>query len=232
MIWKLTKTLPLLFSSAVFAGPIDTVIKNKNALSDIEKGHFADANKTLSDAVVDNPKEAVLFYNLGVTYEENEEKDKAIQSYLASARLAKDPDLQFSAYFNAARILGDMKQIEPAIAVYQKALEIHPESVEAKTNIELLFQGGGGGGKGKNKDDKDKKEGEGENKDQSDQQNDQPKPSDQKKNEKPKPRPFDSKELSPQDAKKILDELKRQEEQVRAKFNEKRHRDTPVEKDW
>lgn len=220
---------PILFvPHLVFGEPIGAIMKNKAALRDLESGRTLEANKKLSDAAVDYPAQAGLFYNLAQTYEANEEKEKAIQSYTVAAELAQEPELKFQSYFNAARILGEMKQVEPAINLYQKALDIRPDSIEAKTNIELLFQSGGGGGGGddqqqqKPQDEKDNKSKDGQDqKDQKDQE--QP---------KPKPRPFQSGELSPQDAKKILDELKRQEERVRAKFNEKRIKETPVDKDW
>lgn len=222
--------VPCLALGASPNAPLGAIMKNKTALRDLESGRTLEANKKLSDAAVDYPTQAELFYNLAQTYEVNEEKEKATQSYMIAAELAQEPELKFQSYFNAARILGEMKQIEPAINLYQKALDIRPDSIEAKTNIELLFQSGGGGSGGdqqqqKQQEDKDDKSEDGQDqKDQKDQK-DQQKP-------KPKPRPFQSGELSPQDAKKILDELKRQEEQVRAKFNEKRVKETPVDKDW
>lgn len=173
---------------------------------------------------------------------------------------SKNYQVLFMALFNQAQLLAKDKKVDEAIATYQKALELIPSSKEVKTNIELLTQQqqGQGGGDGDNKDqkdqdqkDKDQQNKDGDSKDQKD-----PKDGDQKKDdkdkdgkdkedknkpEKPKqmqgspkykPRPFEGKELSEGDVKKILGELKQQEEKIRAEFNRKEVKEQPRDKDW
>lgn len=213
---------------------IGVMLDNNKGVKELTQEKRTEAFDVLSKSLVDHPNEPALSYNLGLLFESTEDKEKASQSYLSAAKnAAAEPDLKFNALFNAARILGEQKKRDEALRLYQEALEIHPDSVEVKTNIELLMSNSGGGGEGKDQQDqKDKKEGD----DQKEQEN---KPDDKKDQEKktepqqkPKPKPFESKELSQQDVKKILEELKRQEEGVRAKFNEKYRKETPVEKDW
>ncbi len=216
----------------VWAASIDTILKNNKALKELSNERKAEAYDILSNTLVEHPQEPVLNYNLGQIFESNEEKDKAFQLYQSASKNSEEPELKFNALFNAARMAGELKQRDQALQLYQQALEINPDSVETKTNIELLMANSGGGGEGENKEQK--KDDQGQDKDKQ-KQPQEPKPDQDKKDEpksKPKPQPFQSKELNQQDVKKILDELKRQEEGVRAKFNDKRRQESPVEKDW
>ncbi|HEY1078895.1 MAG TPA: tetratricopeptide repeat protein, partial [Bdellovibrio sp.] len=159
------------------------------------------------------------------------------------------------AIFNQAQLLGKQKKVDEAIALYQKALDLVPTSQEAKNNIELLTQQQAGGGKGQDQENKDDQKQEGkESKDSKDQKDpkdpkddkdkkDEKKPDEKdgkEKEEKPKepksspkykPRPFNGKELSEGDVKKILGELKQQEEKIRAEYN-KSGKEQPRDKDW
>lgn len=221
------------FSPDLLASPasqLDTIFKNNKAVKQMVEERHQEAFNILSQALVDAPGEAALSYNLGLTFESNEEKEKALKAYAIAAKQSGDPELKFSALFNAARMAGDLKQLDLAVSLYQQALDIKPDSVETKNNIELLFQASSGGGGGESdKKEKEKNE-KGDNKKEQ-----EPNQNQDRKNEpdkKPTPKPFQSKELSQQDVNKILDELRRQEENIRAKFNEKNRKESPVEKDW
>jgi tetratricopeptide (TPR) repeat protein len=207
-------------------------------------------------ALTFDPFVGALHLNLGLSFEGQQQAEQAQRSYKEAENLAakeKNQTLVFAARFNQGQLLGKAKKVDEAIAMYQKALEIDPTSMETKTNIELLTQGQGGQGGDKeqeNKDDKqgdDKKDQKGDGKDPKDQKD--PKDSDKdkdkdgkdKKEDKPKqmqqsakykPRPYDGKELSESDVKKILGELKQQEEKIRAEYNKKDFKEQPRDKDW
>jgi len=148
--------------------------------------------------------------------------------------LPDHPEHRFSVLFNLAGVLGKQQKIGEALEAYQECLGMAPESKEVKTNIELLWQGGGGGGGQDKKDDKDKdgkdkkdpKDGE-----QKDKQEQPDKPED-KKDQKKQPKPFESQELTPQDVKKILDEIKNQEQTIRAQEYERKGKEQGNSKDW
>lgn len=220
----------LLFPNIVIASSIDSVFKNNKGVKQFAQEKKTEAYDTLTGALVEHPNEASLSYNLGHLFESNEEKEKALQAYQSAAKNAVDTGLKFNALFNAARLLGELKKRDEALALYQEALNINPDSVETKTNIELLMANSGGGG-GESQDQKKDQQDKGKEQDKKqDPKNDQDRKEEPKS--KPTPKPFQSKELNQQDVKKILDELKRQEEGVRAKFNDKYRKETPVEKDW
>lgn len=183
-------------------------------------------NETLK-ALRKAPLEPELHMNLGLAQMGLGNISKALGSFKMAEELTQNKELQFLARFNQAVLLTQDKRINEAIVMYQKALEIMPNSIEVKTNIELLMQQQGGeGGEGDDKDpSQDEKDGkDGKNKKE---------PEKFKENKKYKPK-FDSKDLSEGDVKKILEELKRQEQQIHG--NEERQKqmqkDSPNEKDW
>lgn len=177
--------------------------------------------------------------NFGISQEGLGRVQKALGSYRMAEELAEETgrfDLVFVARFNQAQLLAKDKKINEAIEMYQKALEVNPQSKETKINIELLIQqqqqqGGKGGGEGEDKDQKSEdQDGGGEGKDQ--QKNKEPK--DVKQNQQYKPNKFKAQDISEDQAKKILEELKRHEQQIHQNFDQqnKMNKDMPNEKDW
>lgn len=234
MNWIISFSIFFMGYSSFALGP-RVVEKNNRAIKNLEKENLMESFQSMAEVVSEHPYEAKLHYNLGAVLEKMGESKKSSQEFLSATKLTEDKELLFSAYFNAATTLGfgkmdekeKEKNIDEAIQLYQKALELNPESIEAKTNIELLTQieNGGGGGGGNQNQDQNKKDQKQSSQGQQEQKKDTPKP-------KPTPRPYQSKELAEADAKHMLDEIKRQEEGVRAKMNEKKQKERPLDKDW
>ncbi len=184
---------------------------------------------------------------------------KSLQHALKVAESNEDPAGKFSVHYNLGVYFGLQKKIEPALENYQAALDIVPTSKEVKTNIELLIQqkqkqdkqDKQGEGEGDSKSDSKDKQNPGQdpqNKDQK--QNDDNKDSDKKDENKEdeakpkedqkrenspkyKPRPFQGEQLSEGDVKKILGELRNQEQKIRANFDKKeKGKSKKNEKDW
>jgi len=116
---------------------------------------------------------------------------------------------------------------------FQEALRLKPDSKEVKKNIELMIASGGGDGDGEQqkqqegKDKQDNKDGQG--------QKPPEKPQDQPKKgptPKPTPKPFQSDQLNQQDVGRILEEIKRQEDQIRDRIQREGAKDAPRDKDW
>lgn len=208
-------------------GSFGLIWKNNGAVEKLKKDQAMEAYRDFSEAVVDDPQNAVVHLNLGDTFMINKEYDKALQEFMTAARTAPDPETRFAAYFNAGVAAQQSKKVEDAIKFYQQALDLEPTSKETKTNIEFLFMSQNGGG-GDGEQEKDDQKGDGKN---NDKQN-QPNPNQKYSQNKPKPQPFNGKELSKQDVDKILGELKRQEEQIRGRVQNVKSRDTAPDKDW
>ncbi len=212
----------ILLLSCSFAWAVEpsAVDSNNMGVEKLVAEEPQEAYRYFLESLAADPFNSAVRLNLGLSFEANEEFDKAAREYMSAFRHSKTDEDKFNALFNAGNAFGSSKKIGQALFVYQKALALKPYSKETKKNIELLWQkGGGGGGEGKQppEDQKDNKEGMGQG---------------QKKKEKPKPKKFDSKNLSKSDVRKILEELKNQEQKIRAKEYEKGPKSAPKDKDW
>lgn len=168
----------------------------------LEIKNYAAAQQKFLRSLVHKRDDLVARLNIAFTFELMGDREKASQEYLSiinSDLFTNNPDL-FYAYFNLAKIYGDLKNIDKALEAYQIALKFQPESVEVKTNIELLIQDGGGGGGGSD--------------DQKQEQPQDPQGQDpqEQNQEQQKPNPED---LNKSDMKKIFEELKNQEQKIR-----------------
>jgi tetratricopeptide (TPR) repeat protein len=230
-------------TSTAYASEIQGILRNNEGVRKLESGRRVEAYDRFTDALVDLPFSGEVHYNLGNSFLANKEFEKALNEYVQAIKTSpgdssREKDVQFKAYFNSAIALTELKKTDEALDLYQKALDLEPDSIEAKTNIELLTQQSQGGGQGDNqdknkdkkdqKDQKDQKQGEGQDK-----KDQQKKPENQNQQKpQPTPRPFKSEQLNQQDVSKILEELKRQEEQIRAKMQREGAKDAPRDKDW
>lgn len=228
---------------------IETIKLNRQANKELQSEKFQNAYEQYLSALTFDPFLPQLHLNLGLSLEALQQADKALLSYQTAEKLAlelEDLELLFMARFNQAQLLAKAKKVDEALAMYQKALQVIPTSQEVKINIELLTQSqeGGGEGEGENQDQQENQDNKNQ-KDQQDEQNkdkkDDKKENEEQKKEEPKkfqnspkykPRPFDGKDLSEADVKKILGELKQQEERIRAEYNRKEVKEQPRDKDW
>ena len=246
----------LLLASAAHANDLDAVLQNNRGVKNFNDKKPVEAFDKFTSSLAELPFSGVVHYNIGTTFLANQELDKAVSEFREAVRTsptksAQDRKVRFFSYFDAGVALTAAKKTDEALEAYQHALDENPDSVETKTNIELLTQNQGGGGPDKDQSDKDDKDdkkkdqkqdpkkdpkGGKDPKDPKDNKDNKQPPKDPKQDQKPKekptPRPFKSEQLSQQDVGKILDELKQQEEQIRARMQNDKVKDAPAEKDW
>lgn len=150
-------------------------------------------------------------------------------------------------YQKALGIVPTSQEVKINIELLIKAQQ-EQQKQDKKDKDKKDGQGGEGGDKSDEQKDKDKKDQQDkENKDSKENQDkkdkdekDKDKDGDKKdekpkeygKNPKPQAKPFEGKELTEGDVKKILGELKQQEQKIRANFNRKQSKDSPKDKDW
>lgn len=219
----------LLISLSVDAFELRGIQKNNQGVSEFKKEQLTNSHNEFVKGLADLPFQPEVHYNLGRVFYENKEYEKSYQESMTAARLSpENSKIRFESLFQAAAALAQMKKVDDAIATYQKALEIEPNSKETKTNIELLVASGGQG-EGENKDQQKGDSKDQSQKDQSEQPQDGPRTNQPPPNQ---PKPFKGEDLSKRDVENILDELKRQEEQIRAKFQREGAKDAPKDKDW
>ncbi len=229
--------------------PLESLLRDQHAAGLIKLEKSEEALEQYVKILEDSPNEPQVHSNIGVLLSQTQKPEDAFKSYELARQLAeikKDSEALFAIHYNLGTYYGSQKKIPEAIEHYQAALELLPTSKETKHNIELLIQQQnqkGGKGESKDQDDKDqknesgkdqnddKKEGDQKPEDEKDGQ-DPKKDKDYKGNAKYKPRPYKGDQLSEGDVKKILGELKNQEQKIRANFDKKERKEPNNEKDW
>jgi Ca-activated chloride channel family protein len=216
-----------LFGATAQAATWKSFWHNREGVHQLERKAYFPAYQAFTKALADDPLNPNVQMNLGLTFEANEEYEKAEKAYRGVLHLAPEKSqMRFQALFNMAGALAKQEKIDEALGAYQAALEINPDSIEVKTNIELLWQGGQGNGKGKKQKKDDDKQGNNQ------QKRENQDPNQQDEQQKKQPKPFNSQDLSKEDVKRILDEIKNQEQSIRAQEYEKNAKDAPRGKDW
>ena len=125
---------------------LEALDANKKAVEKMRKEDYAGAERELIKEVGKGPTRPELLYNLGLSLEGQGLKDKARQAYdqvQKSSVGSSDSSTQnakFRAKFNSAEMAHKEGHREEALKGYLEALQENPESIEAKTNIELLAQ--------------------------------------------------------------------------------------------
>lgn len=200
----------------------DVILKNNQALKSIEEKNPSKAKEELLAAIEKDPKVAELYLNLGVTELASQDLAKAKEVSQLTLKLSEDLKVKAMALYNLGLIAQLEKNKDEALKYYQDSLELNPHNKSAHLNIELLTQknqGGGGGGDDPDKQDENSK--------------DDPNKEFKKASRGKAPKPqFNSKDLTPGDVNKIMEELKRQEKKVRAEFQKGQTKESPREKDW
>ncbi len=212
----------------VGATTVQSFFENREGLKKFSQKSYFPAYQSFMRALQSDPMNPSLHLNLGRALEANKEFEKAEKAYLSAlSLLPEDSTLRFETLFNLAGVRADLKRIDDALATYQAALALDPDSLEVKTNIELLMKGSGGGeGQEENQEQQ-------QQKDQNQKGNRGDKPQDKPETQKKKqPKPFESQNLTPEDVKRILDEIKNQEQSIRASEYEKGAKDSAGSRDW
>lgn len=235
-------------SDSVRYPSFSTLYTDYQAQQDVKKEKFEDALAKYYSLLEFEGRRPGTHSNIGVILNSMQKPEDALKSLLHAQKLAEDsgdPELIFKVRYNLGVYFGAQKNVLSALENYQVALDLVPDSKEIKTNIELLIQQNskksGKGDKdkdnpqndGKGEGQQDKKPGD-DQKDKDD-KNGEDKKDDIKKEGSPKyqPRPFKGDQLSEGDVKKILGELKNQEQKIRANFDKKEKGKTNSnEKNW
>ncbi|MBC7741599.1 MAG: tetratricopeptide repeat protein [Bdellovibrionaceae bacterium] len=237
--------------------PFPTLIRDRMAARLVKQQQVEPALEQYVKILEEAPAEPAVHSNIGVLLSQIQKPEEALKSYQLALELAeknKDLAAQFAIHYNLGTYYGTAKKTEDALMHYQAALEIIPSSKETKSNIELLIQNqqGGGGGEdkknqeqsdqqkkdGKDQENKDNKKDGDKDKDKDEKDKDGDKNKDQKEkphdqgSQKYKPRPFKGDQLNEGDVKKILGELRSQEQKIRANFDKKERKESKNEKDW
>ena len=78
----------------------------------------------------------IISFNLGNVYYVLGETDAAEEEWL-KASLTENPELLFRLFFNRGNLYYEKSEFELSYQYFRKALEIYPDSIEAKNNLEM-----------------------------------------------------------------------------------------------
>lgn len=237
-----------LFSAPVWAfGPPSTEANN-DGIKHYKAEEYPEAFSSFAEALSRDPFNPKYHLNLGDAFYKRGDLPKAMAEFESTSQSPKaDNDTKFQALFNTGNAAVDAKDFAKALDYYQRALEIKPDSVETKTNIELALkeeqkQNKSGDKNDDKKQDKDQKDDQNKKNDENEKKKQEGDKEQQQKNQspsqaptpKPTPQGFKSGNLSESDVQRILEELKRQEQEIRARqYRENKNvPEREIEKDW
>lgn len=120
-------------STSVFA---DYRKLNKKGNEAYSKRDIEQALKYYQEAEIEKPQEPILEYNIGTALFDQAKYEDAVKRY-SKALLTDDPAFQADTYYNLGSSFFRNERYAEAINAYQKCLELKPDDVDAKYNLEL-----------------------------------------------------------------------------------------------
>lgn len=130
-----TLFLNLLFSISAFAQGGHKQVSEGNKLFAEEK--YDEANNKYRDALIENPESPILHYNLGDVQYKKSNYEEALKSY-EKGLSTDDILLQSKSYYNMGNTFYRLGQLPESILAYKKALELKPDDEDAKYNLEYV----------------------------------------------------------------------------------------------
>jgi Ca-activated chloride channel homolog len=244
---RLASILLFLFPFVLFS-QVDEHIRNGNDL--YNNGEFTEAEKEYDKALSEDAKSYEGAFNLGDSYFRQEKYEEAAAQFESIADDSKDANTKSWAYHNQGNSLLQNEQLDESIEAYKNALRSNSDNEAARYNMAYAQQlktqqqeqeqESEDEKDDENEKDKDKKEDrddEGDkdkkDKEKSDEEKDKDeknKKEDEKDEQEPQPA-----QLSKEDAKRLLDAQKNQEQKTQDKLRElkaKKGQKVKIEKDW
>lgn len=187
--------------------------KMREGNSQMKKGNYQEAHDRYQEALVLEPDNPRIHYNLGrALYKQGKHQEAASEFQLAM--LSKNKKLQSRTMYNIGNCAYRQGGLDQAIQAYTMSLLLNPNDLQAKQNLELSL---------KMKDQK-------QNQSDSTKQN-QDRQQNQQQQPQPKPQPQKG-QMSREEADRVLQALQNREKQDLKKQQEKQRKQAKVEKDW
>jgi tetratricopeptide (TPR) repeat protein len=129
-----------LISPAAYSSPQqqtgDGADLGRKAKAALDRGDFAEARRALTQAVKASPRDAALWFHLGVACSELNDQDQAIAAFERARALApREPDT----YFNLGLLYWKTGELGKAKQAYRAGLALKPREASALQNYALLL---------------------------------------------------------------------------------------------
>ena len=187
---------------------LQNIYPYRKGVSLMKNGHYEDSKKQFLNILFRKPFLFSARLNIALIHFLQKKKDSSLAEYKFVSDNSQNKTEKFQAHFNSALI--EQENIDSSLNFYQKALKEYPESIEVKTNIELMMK------QQKSQSNKDKKSDQ-KNKDSKKQNS----PS-EKENTKESQQPIEEKDMSFDEAQFILKEIENRERKLRSRLENKK----------
>lgn len=236
-----------LMSNNLFSQEERSLTRDGNKLFD--KGKYSDAEASYKKALDKKNNFTEAIFNLGdAQYKQNRYEDAGKQFQLAS-KVLTDPKLKAGAFHNLGNTFLEQKKYEEAVSAYKQALKVNANDKDTKYNLAyanaMLKQQQQNQNNKDNKDKKEDKKDEQNKKDKKDDKGNEDKKDEKKddkdgkgdkdkENKEQQPKKGNRPELSKEQADKLLEALKNEEQKTQQKMQQKnaKPQDVKIEKDW
>ena len=204
-----------------------------------EKQKYADAEASYKKALEKKDSFPEAVFNLGDAMYKQGRYEDAAKQFDRAAKLLKDTALKARSYHNMGNCSMEKQEYEEAIKSYKQALKLNPNDKDTKYNLAYANaklkdkQQNKQDQKNQNQQNKDDKKDQ-DKKDQKDGDKKDQKDKDGKGDKDQKQKKGNGKELTKEQAEKLLEALKAEEQKTQEKMQKKTAKplDVKVEKDW
>lgn len=111
--------------------------KIKKGIEAYENEQWDEALNYFQDALLDDPENPGLQFNIGSVQYKKQKYEEALQSF-EKALLTKDVKLQENTYYNLGNTYFQLNKFQESIRAYKKALDLDPTDQDVKYNLELV----------------------------------------------------------------------------------------------
>lgn len=115
--------------------PVSRKVDKGNEL--FARGQVNDALDAYRDAQIDAPEDAQVHFNIGDALYRQRKYDDAEQAYTTAAAKG-DELLRAQAAYNVGNVQFRRQELDKAAESFQRALELNPDDMDAKFNLELV----------------------------------------------------------------------------------------------
>ncbi|MGI6718136.1 MAG: tetratricopeptide repeat protein [Bacteroidales bacterium] len=197
-----------------------------------KKEDFKDSEISYRKSLEEDKNNNKAMFNLGDALFEQGKFDEASKYFEVVGATEEDNKLKSNSYYNLGNAFYESQQYNEAINSYKKSLILNPENQDARYNLAMaqrmlqLSQNNQSLSSGNNNEDKD------DDKKQEQQQQQQQEQQEQQEQEKQQEQ--QQQKISAEDAEKILDALKNEEQEALKRSNKKldEGKKSYIEKDW
>jgi tetratricopeptide (TPR) repeat protein len=227
----------ILIPGVVFAQSSRQKVLDGNKFFQEEK--FDEANNKYRDALIDNPENPIINFNIGNTLYKKKKFEDALKDYEKS--LSVDNILnQSQSYYNMGNSLYRMGKLPESILAYTQALKLNPNDEDAKYNLDfvrakLKEQAQNQPQNNQQQQQQDQQQ-QGENQEQNkeEQQQDQKEEeqSEQQEQEQQQAEQQQPQEMSKEEAERILNALKEDEKDLQKEKKPAKSGKVRIVKDW